>query len=64
VQGDQIGRFFASWVIIYFGQFYEKYTSSLNVCVAYFQVKSCVLVLGKNWGGLHYGNLVTLSPCM
>jgi hypothetical protein len=24
-QGDQIGRFFASWAIIYFEQFYEKY---------------------------------------
>jgi hypothetical protein len=26
-QGDQIGRIFAHWVIIYFGQFIENYSN-------------------------------------
>jgi hypothetical protein len=27
-QGDQIGRIFAQWAIVHFGQFFENYTSS------------------------------------
>jgi hypothetical protein len=52
--GDLIGRFFASWVIIYFWQLYEKtYTVNPNVCATYFQGKICVHIeLGKN--GLGY----------
>jgi hypothetical protein len=27
-RGDQIGRIFANWAILYFGQFFENHTSS------------------------------------
>jgi hypothetical protein len=29
-QGDQIGRIFAHWAIVYFGQCFENYSSSAN----------------------------------
>jgi hypothetical protein len=51
-QGDQIGRFFASWVIIYFGEFYEK---DIPVLVTYFNSNSYVLILTKKWLGLLFG---------
>jgi hypothetical protein len=31
-QGDQIGRIFAYWSIVYFGQFFEDYRNSPNFC--------------------------------
>jgi hypothetical protein len=34
-QGDQIGRIFAQWVIVYFGQFLENYRSSPNFGVTF-----------------------------
>jgi hypothetical protein len=30
IQGDQIGRIFTHWAIVYFGQFFETYKSSLS----------------------------------
>jgi hypothetical protein len=38
-QGDQFGRFFASWVIIYLGLF-KKNTSTPYLCAIYFNGKS------------------------
>jgi hypothetical protein len=29
-QGDQIGRFFSNWAIVFFEQFFENYNSSLH----------------------------------
>jgi hypothetical protein len=29
-QGDQIGRIFAFWVIVFFGQLFENFQSSAN----------------------------------
>jgi hypothetical protein len=28
MQGDQIGRIFAEWAIVFFGQFFENYGSA------------------------------------
>jgi hypothetical protein len=35
-QGDQIGRIFAFWVIVYFEQFFENYKNNPNFCAAFF----------------------------
>jgi hypothetical protein len=34
-QGDQIGRIFAYWAIVYFGQFIENYGSSPDFCAPF-----------------------------
>jgi hypothetical protein len=36
VQGDQIGRIFAFWAIVFFGVLYEKYKCSPNFCATFF----------------------------
>jgi hypothetical protein len=40
VQGDQIGRFFAHWVIFCFGQLHENYRRSQGCKMVYFQTKN------------------------
>jgi hypothetical protein len=53
IQGDQMGRFSASWAIIYFELFNEKYSSSPNLLAAYFRGKLYVLILTKTgWATL------------
>jgi hypothetical protein len=50
-QGDQIGRIFAYWVIVYFGNFSENDLSSSIFGVTFFQRKGRVLTLTKRgWG--------------
>jgi hypothetical protein len=45
-QGDQIGRIFAYWAIVYFGQFILNYRSRPNVRTTFFQQKKMhVLIL-------------------
>jgi hypothetical protein len=34
-QGDQIGRIFAQWAIVYYGQFFENYRSSRHFCATF-----------------------------
>jgi hypothetical protein len=64
-QGDQIGRIFDHWVIVYFGQLFENYHSSPTFLGQLFpQLK--FLVLAKKHVGLRFGRLkkihqVTLS---
>jgi hypothetical protein len=67
VQGDQIGRNFASWMSVFFGKFFGK----LKQWPIFFGLlfrRSYVLILTKEMGGLHFGwfflqtNLVTLLP--
>jgi hypothetical protein len=66
-QGDQIGRIFANWVIVYFGQFYENYKSSTHILGIFSAVKFIHKCL-KKCVGLHFGrffdqtHLVTLMP--
>jgi hypothetical protein len=43
-QGDQIGRIFALWAIVFFGQFFENFISSPNFWVTVFHGKSYVLI--------------------
>jgi hypothetical protein len=51
-QGDQIGRIFARWAIVYFGQFFENCRSSPNFRAAIFSGKNYALILTYN--GLVY----------
>jgi hypothetical protein len=46
-QGDQIGRIFAYWAIVFFGLFSEKYWSSHNFGASFYQGKMCT-IFGKN----------------
>jgi hypothetical protein len=39
-QGDQIGRIFAYWAIVYLGQIFESYISSPNYRATFFNVFS------------------------
>jgi hypothetical protein len=56
-QGDQIGRIFAYWVVVYFAYFLtglqqRKLLTTLSQCTSY------VFSLTKKWVGLHFGPLV------
>jgi hypothetical protein len=50
-QGDQIWRIFASWVIVYFGQFCEV----SETCTR----KKWRIQFRKQWVGLHFGRFFT-----
>jgi hypothetical protein len=39
-QGDQIGRIFAYWVLVYFGQFYAKIPQQSNFWSTFFRAKT------------------------
>jgi hypothetical protein len=66
-QGDQIGRIFAYWAIVFFGQFFENYRRGTNSWATFFHGKSNALILTKIELGLHFGrffsqaHLVTLA---
>jgi hypothetical protein len=47
-QGDQIGRIFANWAIIFFGHFTENYRSSANSTGTFYHTASYVLIWTKN----------------
>jgi hypothetical protein len=56
-----IGRLFT------LGSFFEKYKSGPNFGAAFFNGRSCVLILTKKWIGLHFGqffNKHIWSPCL
>jgi hypothetical protein len=59
-QGDQIGRIFAYWAIVYFGQFFEnKRTIPPLPKDNFFPLgKSYVLILPKNEFGYILGNFI------
>jgi hypothetical protein len=46
-QGDRIGRFFAHWVIVYFGQCFENY-------------RTCTILWASIWATISRTHLVTL----
>jgi hypothetical protein len=56
--GDQIGRIFAHWAIVYFGQVFENYRSTQMFVSTNFD---------KKWLGIHFGRfclkLIWSSPC-
>jgi hypothetical protein len=41
-QGDQIGRIFAHWAIVFFGQLNENYRSSANSWATFFPYQLCI----------------------
>jgi hypothetical protein len=64
-QGDQIGRIFAQWTIVYFGQFFDNYKSGQHFYASFFLSIDYVLILTKKRVGLHFArflqaHLVTL----
>jgi hypothetical protein len=60
-QGDQIGRFFAHWTTVYFGQLFENYKSSTNSWAACSRGKIGALILTKKWVGLPFGAIFSLT---
>jgi hypothetical protein len=46
IQGDQIGRIFAYWVIDYCGQCFENYRNNAEFWAPLFHGTSCILILG------------------
>jgi hypothetical protein len=65
-QGDQIGRIFTQWVIVYFGQFLVNYKNSPDLCATFPLSIDNVLILTKIvlgftlWTIFLQTNLVTL----
>jgi hypothetical protein len=55
-QGDQIGRIFAQWVIVYFGQFYKDYRSNPNFWATLSLLIYYVIFFGKKWLGFGLGD--------
>jgi hypothetical protein len=51
-QGDQIGRYFAHWAFVYFGQFFKNCISSPNLLLLFLPEK--VIRLFKAPNGLGY----------
>jgi hypothetical protein len=54
-QGDQIGRIFARWVIVYFGQFFFKLQKKPNCLILELARKKLCINFDKKWVGLHFG---------
>jgi hypothetical protein len=55
IQGDQIGRIFAHWVIVYLRQFFlENNRSSPHFGATFFHGEVSNLIL-KEWVGLYFG---------
>jgi hypothetical protein len=46
-QGDQTGRIFGQWMVVYFGQWFENYRSSAHFWATFFHGTSSVLILKK-----------------
>jgi hypothetical protein len=61
IQGDQIERIFAHWAIVYLGQLFENYRSSLNFRAVFFHGKSYSLTLTQNELGWILGDFFLLK---
>jgi hypothetical protein len=65
-QGDQIGRIFAFWAIVFSGQFFENKRSSPKLWATIFRSKNYVLILPNNGLGDIFGRCfhkLIWSPC-
>jgi hypothetical protein len=60
-QGDQIGRVFAQWEIVYFGQWFKNYRSSAHFWATFFHGTSHVSILTKKMLGYILGDFFTNS---
>jgi hypothetical protein len=56
-QGDQIGRIFAFWVIVYFGQFLENNKRSPNDWITFSHGKRYLSIVTKDGFGNILGNI-------
>jgi hypothetical protein len=65
-EGDQIGRIFAHWAIVFFGQFFEHYRSSPNFPATFIHKKVAYKFWQKQldtfWAIFSQTHLVTLKP--
>jgi hypothetical protein len=60
-QGDKIGRIFAQWLTLYFGQFFSKITE-LATLIGYFFPRLLLCInFAKNCIGQHFGRFFTNS---
>jgi hypothetical protein len=59
-QGDQIGRFFAQWVIVYSGHFLKITRVARIVWLLFPQIRFCNN-FDKNGIGLQFGRFLTYS---
>jgi hypothetical protein len=60
VQGDQIGRFFAQWAIVYLEQFFN--TEVAQICGILFPWwKSVRINFDKKWAGIYFGQFLSIS---
>jgi hypothetical protein len=57
-QGDTIGRNFAHWANVFYGQVIENYIFSPNLWATIFHDKIYLLVFNKKRVGLHLGRFV------
>jgi hypothetical protein len=55
-QGDQNGRFFATWVVVYFWHFFENYRRSANYWATFSTVQD-MYWFWQNMVGLHFERL-------
>jgi hypothetical protein len=67
MQGDQIRKTFASWAIVYFGQFFENDINSPKIKATYYNGKCYILIstkigLGYILGGFFHK--LARSPCL
>jgi hypothetical protein len=59
MQGDQIGRIFGFWAIVFFGRFFEKYILSPT----FFPRKKLRIDFRKNGlGYIHFGEFLSETP--
>jgi hypothetical protein len=56
-QGDKIGRIFAQWVNVYFGQFFENRGKWLADIFGDFSTVKFMHSFGRKCSGLHFGRL-------
>jgi hypothetical protein len=54
-QGDQIGRIFAGWAIVFFGQFFSKIMKAAQSFGPFFPHFRLYIRFGKKRLGLHFG---------
>jgi hypothetical protein len=61
-QGDQIGRIFAYWAVVYFCHFLEKYRCGTNYTDAFFLLYKSFINFDKTWGRCYDHNFLQFFP--
>jgi hypothetical protein len=60
-QGDQIGRIFVDWAIVYFGQFFEIYRTTPKFWATFFSDTSYLIICTENGFANILDNFLTNS---